>query len=39
VYGELIEGSPADEQMESNGALIAVLFWKLAEARGLVHDA
>lgn len=36
IYGEIVPGVPVREQMASMGATIAVLYWKLAQARGFV---
>lgn len=38
-FGELVEGAPADSQMADMGVLVAVLFWKLAQARGKLGEA
>lgn len=37
-FGELLEGQPAEEQMADMGVLVAVLFWKLASARGRLGE-
>lgn len=38
VYGERYTGVPAVVQIADLGRLIAVLFWKLAVARGVIDE-
>lgn len=38
IYGEQHRGVPAAVQIADSGRIIAVLFWKLAVARGLIDE-
>lgn len=38
IYGEVLDGPPVDEQFANQGGVIAVLFYRLAQARGYVAD-
>lgn len=35
-YGDVTPGQPVEEQLADSGRIIAVLYWKLAQARGYV---